>query len=288
MDVNSHMMIHQYRNVVYLNNASTAFMEREEYQQAILSLKDALFLLETIVRPVASSFLKTSPTKDIDFRRRVNDMFLHLSTPFILDTQIKVNRVTQLLACCKSPTISSLFKIDVVCYDGSIDSSFSLAEKQLNLSSEQRVLAIQISDFLVDGRIDLYEMYTNITEIVPAIILSNYASAHFCVFKVTNNCNALNRAIRLYHLSTNVLCIREKLQIFSIDDPNADHDDKFMYFSEGSLFVSLVISLNIQYMPVEAAIKCGSDSPTSSNVLQDASSCAIVRDLYALRRFAAE
>lgn len=69
MDFDSHLMIHQYRNVVYLNNAATTFMARGEYQQAMLSLKDALFLLETIVRPVASSLLKSSPTKDIDFSK---------------------------------------------------------------------------------------------------------------------------------------------------------------------------------------------------------------------------
>lgn len=280
-------MIHQYRNVVYLNNASTTFMARGDYQQAIAALKDTLFLLETIVRPVASSLLKTSSPNDIDFGRKANNMLKHLSTPFILESQIKVNKVAQLLASCKTPKANGLLKVEVVCYDGSIESVVSLAEQHQKLCSKQRVLAIRISDLLVDGKFDLDEMYSNLAEIVPAIILSNYALAHFCLFRATNNYNALNGALRLFHMSMKVLCIREKLQLFMIDDSQAFHDDKFMYFSEGCMFVSLAISLNVQFIPIEDAIKCyTSPSPNSVSMTYDA--CAILQDLYTLRRFAGE
>lgn len=191
-------------------------------------------------------------------------MFLHMSTPFILDTQLKVNRVAQQLATIKTPITSSLLTIEAVC------------------------LAIKISDLLVDGKTDSEDLYANITETVPAIILSNYALVHFCLFKATKNCNALNGAIRLFHMSSKVLCIREKLQIILIDNLHADHDDKFMYFTEGSMFVSLVISLYMQYLPIDSAIKCCSASSTSFPMSWNASSCDMLQDLYTLRRFAGD
>jgi len=292
MNFDSQLLIYQYRNVVYLNNAATTFMARGEYEQAISSLKDALFLTETIVRPAVTSIRKTSRTKCKDFCRTGNDMFLQMSSPFIKDTQIKVQRVAQQLASYQHPISHSplLLLVEVVCYDGSIDSSYSLAEQKKLFGSEQRVLAIHISDLLVDCKMDADEMHVNITEVVPAIILSNYALAHLCFFKATSNSNinALDGAMRLFHMSMKVLCIRDKLQAVSVNGSYGDHDDRYMYFTEGSLFVSLAISINIQCIPIETAIYFCSTSTSSVPITQRTSSCTIVQDLNTLQRFASE
>jgi hypothetical protein len=283
-------LIHQYRSAVYLNNAATTFMARGEYQEALSTMKDALSLMETIVRPERA--MKVYDTDKMETSE--NGDLNRSGDATAKDIQFKIHHVAQRLACCNHTTIGTILPMEILCYDGSLDSRFLLMLQQQTKDSvdkQQVAVPIRISDVLVDNTTD-EEMQMNLTEIAPAIMLSNYALAHLCYFKATNNYNALDGTLRLLDMAVRVLCIHEKLLcLSSSSDDDDEYEDKYMCFTEGCLFVALAISMNVNCIPKEAATTSlyrDDEGCVISSESIHVSSCTMINDLDVLQSFAKE
>lgn len=288
--VASASFISQYRCAVYLNNAATTFLARGDYVEACLRSKECLSLIESIVRP--SETFENVAYDGVD-SAVLQEQFVSSN----LDLSKTIQHVDKRLATTHTKTTESVIPIEILCYDGSLDSRRTLLEQQTKecWNLKEVAMPIWISDVIVDEIDDADELQINVTEIVPAIMLLNYAISHLCYYKCSNCQSALVGSLRLLQMSAEVLCIHDKWSSFTSGDI-----DKNMNFTEGRLFVAMAILSNMKCILVGRGnlhlVSCTGTSSTGScssltSTCQQASillSHEIVDDLAALQKICDE
>lgn len=194
----SSALVQEYKNAIYLNNAAITFMERGEYHKASDTLKDALSLMEFIIRPGREQC--------------VNE---------VIEVQAKIKRAAQRLACPDEAMPSSQVKLEVLCFNGSFDWRFLQVNSAI-------ALLFRINDVESD------EIQGTMHEIVPAILLSNYALAIVCLSTSIQSCSTQNGALQLLHMALSVLGTEQKL-----------NSDQIEEVTDGNLFMAIAIKNNI-------------------------------------------
>jgi hypothetical protein len=275
----SRSFVNQYRSAVYLSNAATTLLAHGDYQVACQSLRDALSIVETIVRPTTQTESSTNEGNEYE---TIQQSVEHENA----DISSKIHRAAQHLALLHSKETTSMVPMEILCYDGSLDSRSRLVQQQNKICSLSHVaLPIWISDIIVDHIDDDNDLLINVTEIVPAILLSNFALVNLCHYKCTNNQSALDATIRLFHMSMHVLCVRDKIINLSCEDNSHD-----MIFTEGRIFVTMVILSNIKCMSNSCLVQlegtnCRSLSPLPATTIALLHvSCLMIYDLEKLHQ----
>ena len=228
--------IRQYRCAVYLNNAVTTFLARGDYLEACLCSRECLSLIESIVR---------SPETFESAANENNDCTSFAET-FVgsdLDLSKKIQHIDKRLAANHKKTSISVLPMEIICYDGSLDSRQTLLEHQSKecWNSKEIAMPIWISDVIVDEIDDSNELHMNVTEIVPAIMLLNHAISHLCYYKCSECESALVGSLRLFQMSMKVLFIHDIRSSSTITDIGNDEN-----FTEGRLFVAMAILSNMK------------------------------------------
>ena len=227
----------QFRCAVYLNNAAATFLARGDYVEACLSSRESLSLMESIVRP--SDTFENISAESIDCS------LLHEPFESISDLSKKIQHVDKRLAATHAKTATSFLPVEILYLDGSLDSRRTLHETKDIWNAKEIAMPIWISDVIVDEIDDIDELYRNLTEVVPAAMLLNYAIAHLCYYKHSKCHGALVGSLRLFHMAMNVLCIHDKGSSSTADLDN-DHN-----YSEGRLFLAMAIVSNMKCLLAE-------------------------------------
>jgi hypothetical protein len=228
--------IRQYRSAVYLNNAATTFLARGDFLEACLTSRECLSLIESIVRPTETSENATDENSD-------HSTFQESVVNIDLDLSKKIQHVDKRLAAIQTQTTKSILPLEILCYDGSLDSRRTLLEQQNKecWNFKEIAIPIWISDVIVDEIDDINELHLNVTEIVPAIMLLNYGISHLCYYKYSECESALAGSLRLFHMSMKVLFIHDERS----NSTNADNSND-LRFTEGRLFVAMAILSNMK------------------------------------------
>ena len=226
----SSCFIRQYRCAVYLNNAATTFLARGDYLDAYLSSKECLSLIESIVRPSESCDTSTGSAV-------LQESFLRSNA----DLSRTIQLVDKRLATAHTKTNKSNIPMEILCYDGSLDSQRTLMELQSCWNSRDIAMPVWISDVIVDEIDEIDELQRNVTEIIPAIVLLNYALSYLCYYKCSKSKSAFAGSLRLLQMSAEVLCIHGKKSSYA-----AASIDKDLNFTEGRLFVVMAILSNMK------------------------------------------
>lgn len=234
---------HRYRCAVYLNNAATTFIARGDYQEACVTLREAISILETIVRPSSDSGSVVQGCQLLENFQVQNE----LKDSSIL---FKVHQVEKLLATSHLNATSPASSMELLCFDGSLDSRSILLKRQTR--SQKFVQPIWISDLLVHNTDDVDELLVYSTDLVPAISLVNYAIATLCQYKSSKNQKMLDGSLRLFQLSMQALRIRD-IDVRSMFHSDIDDTIPFM---EERLFIAMAILRNFDSVFIVNDFSC--------------------------------
>lgn len=238
-----------------------------------MSSRECLSLIESIVRPPRK--FENAVNENID-NTTFEEAFIHSD----MDLSKKIQHVDKRLATIQTKAAKSLLPVEIICFDGSLDSRRTLFDQQTkeSMNSKQIAMPIWISDVIVDEIDDIDELHINVTEIVPAIMLLNYAISHLCYYKYSECESALFGSLRLFHMSIKVLFIHDKRS----NATSADDDDD-LNFTEGRLFVAMAILSNIRcIVPVKENLSLDSrntDLCRSSTDMFQASSASLSHEI---------
>jgi hypothetical protein len=245
-----------------LNNAATTFLARGDFLEACLCSRDGLSLIESIVR--LSLTFENATSENID-NTRTDGQFLKND----VGLSEKIRHVDKRLAATQAPTAKSLLPIEILCYDGSFDSRRTLLEHHTKecWKSTPAAMPIWISDVIV-GVVDEFDaLYMNLTEIVPSIMLLNFAISRLFNFKYSESESALIGSLRLFRMSMKVRNIE-----FDQSNSNQVGRSNATSFTEGHLFIALAVLLNMtniiggsenSYLPLNNAGSCSASIVTT-------------------------
>lgn len=203
-----------YRNALYLNNAGVSMLSRGAYNDAVDTFKDGLALMEKVINPE---------------NQVVDDEAFHFPR-----VQACVEKATKRLARSSNPLRPAWHvPLKNISLDGSVDPT----AMKVIFREQQGALAmpIRVDDVQTEGDFD------RMHEVVPAIMLMNYALAHLCLSRPSQIGGLPECALKLLDMALSVLGIGDKLM-----------DDSWDRISEGHLFVGMVILSNICHLHMDA------------------------------------
>lgn len=162
-----------YRSAIALNNFGVSLLERQCYQQAGETLKDAVSLIRSVTL-----------------------------TETHLSLQEKMHAARQRLAKPQQDVRHAVVQVDVMTNTASANDMSSLLDDSPScVVGSNRVFAIRVEDFDCDTT----------SEFISAILLHNFGLSYYCVAKTakkgsTTERKYLNGAMRLFRISHTLFC----------------------------------------------------------------------------------
>jgi hypothetical protein len=203
----------RYQSAVYLNNSAVVLLSHGAFYWAMETLSDALSLIKTMVEPPDDSDL-TAVIPSHEIHKFVT-----------LRVREAEQRLAQLATKTPKPRTNTTAPLTVACYDGSL-SSCPLLSAFGAIKSDSAV-AITIDGSLND------EIDRCIQAIAPAIMLSNFALAHwyisFSLPTTSSRESLVDGALRKLDIGQAVLGVKQRS----------------MQVTEGNMFLALVLAHNI-------------------------------------------
>jgi hypothetical protein len=200
---------HNYKNALYLNNAAVTFMTHGDYHAAVAASKGALQCIKQAVNDRSDRCLDQS-----DEEMTVKTTMKRLA-----------NLKPASAATTSPPTSGRLIPIDVWAYDGSLPTPWPWVANV----PYRRGLAI-----VVDDDAPFQGQNSNANDVIPAIILSNFALAHYCLgsMSLPRTSSTFDRALRLLDIGLATLGLQQRT----------------MEVTEGNLFVATSLLGNICFV----------------------------------------
>jgi hypothetical protein len=182
--MNEQRLIRDHRAAIALNNMGVSLLERRAYREGMETLKDAIFIMKRVLRPL--------PISSQEFSKTPNST---------TDADAKVERASKRMA--NLHPILSAVSIDVVsrCATFSHRSVLSGSVLRGSSSSPPRYpLRIEATDFVPLGEEDRN------SDLESSIMLYNFGLAHLCMAKLAKTPIKLQEgALTLFNMAYSVL-----------------------------------------------------------------------------------
>jgi hypothetical protein len=181
--MNEQRLIRDHRAAIALNNMGVSLLERRAYREGMETLKDAIFIMKRVLRPLPISFQELSKTPE--------------STS---DADAKVERASKRMANLRP--IPSAVSIDVVsrCATFSHRSDSGSVLHGSSSSSLRYFLRIEATDFVSLGE------EGRDSDLESSIMLYNFGLAHLCMAKLAKMPIKLQEgALTLFNMAYSVL-----------------------------------------------------------------------------------
>jgi hypothetical protein len=182
--MNEQRLIRDHRAAIALNNMGVSLLERRAYREGMKTLKDAIFIMKRVLRPL--------PISSQEFSKTPNST---------TDADAKVERASKRMA--NLHPILSAVSIDVVSRCATFSHRSVLSGSVLHGSSSsppRYPLRIEATDFVPLGEEDRN------SDLESSIMLYNFGLAHLCMAKLAKTPIKLQEgALTLFNMAYSVL-----------------------------------------------------------------------------------
>jgi hypothetical protein len=224
---------YRYQSAVYLNNTAVTILSHGHCVAAMEALTDALLLLKSLAQYECESSITTMQL-DALAKSSVATAQRHLASVTTTTASETLNTTDRSNLAIFSPQSQQRPPLHVVEYNGSLPSSL-ISFIDCNKNAPDQKLCTGLAMLLETNVDEDVEDDRHATEIAPAIVLSNFALAHWHA-SLSSHCSHASRqsnrttaaALRLLDMAQSVLGVQKRT----------------MQVNEGNMFLALVIVHN--------------------------------------------